>query len=70
MNSETPKPKRKYNKRDDKSPAQSTERRNKRTHAREERITAKALEFGFVSKSAMLTAIIDGKAVVVKVTEP
>lgn len=67
MNEE--KPKRKYNKRDDKSPGQSAERRNARTQAREKQIAAKAIEFGFANKSAMLTAIANGSAIVVKVEE-
>ena len=66
---ENPKPSRKYNRRDDLSPAQSAERRNQRTQAREKRILDKAIEFGFANKSEMLTAIIEGKAVVVKVVE-
>lgn len=61
------KPKRTYNKRDDQSPAQQPDRRNKRTQSREERIRAKALELGFKSKSDMLTAIINGSAIVTRI---
>lgn len=61
------KPKRTYNRRDDKTPAQSTQRRNERTRKREALLTARAIEFGFASKSAMLTAIASGAAIVTKV---
>ena len=63
---EPTKPKRKYNRNDDKYPSQSKEARAKRAKEREKRINDKAIELGFKSKSDMLTAILDGKALVTK----
>lgn len=67
MSEEKQPKKRKYNHKEDGTKHQTAEARNERTKVREDKITAKAMEFGFASKSAMLTAIIEGKAIVVKV---
>ena len=64
---EPTKPKRKYNRRTVPTEHQTPEARNERTRKREAEIVAKAKEFGFKSKSDMLTAIINGTAIVTKI---
>lgn len=65
---EPTKPKRKYNRNDDKYPSQSKEARAKRAKERENKLNEIAIAFGFKSKSDMHTAILKGEAIVTKVS--